>query len=503
MLRLGLLIGALGMGLLSSGAAAEAPVSDATQQCVDCHSAFHPGIVHDWKKSRHAVVTPKQAAAVTGLARKITNPSIADALQTTVVGCAECHTMRPEAHADTFEHNGFDVHVVVSPDDCATCHLEERQQYSGNIMALARKNLDENPVYEKLQQAVIGVPEAKDGRVAFALPDELTRADACNYCHGTRLEVTGRVTRDTDVGELEFPVIKGWPNQGSGRLNPDGSSGACTACHPRHGFSMAMARKPYTCMECHAGPDVPAYKVYSVSKHGNIFSSSQSNWNFSTVPWAVGLDFTAPTCAACHMSLLVGADGEVINRRSHKISDRLSWRIFGLIYAHPQPKDPDTTMIRNRAGLSLPTDFDGTPAGAFLIDAATQAQRRDTMTATCRACHDASWVAGHFQRLDHAIATSNATVRTGTAIMETIWKQGLAYGLGQDASPFDEAIERKWTDVWLFYANHVRYSAAMAGGGDMGVFENGRYHLAKTVVDMQDWRNLRTMARVSDAGKKK
>lgn len=483
--------------------AAEAPVSEATAQCLECHSVFHPGIVHDWKKSRHASVTPKQAAAAVGLARKISTPTVAEELQATTVGCAECHTMRPQAHADTFDHNGFEVHVVVSPDDCAACHLEERQQYSENIMALARKNLDDNPIYQKLQQAILGTPTLKDGRLGFAAVDDITRADACNYCHGTRLEVTGRVKRDTDAGEMEFPVIKGWPNQGSGRLNPDGSSGACTACHARHQFSMEMARKPYTCMECHAGPDVPAYKVYSISKHGNIFSSAQSGWNFNAVPWAVGRDFTAPTCAVCHMSLLVNADGELINRRSHKISDRLDWRLFGLIYAHPQPKQPDTTVIRNRAGLNLPTDFDGTPANAFLLDAPTRAQHRETMSATCRSCHDASWVAGHFKRLDHVIATSNAGMRTATALMESIWKQGLAKGLNQGADPFDEPIERLWTDGWLFYANHIRYSAAMAGGGDLGVFENGRYHLAKTVANMNEWLTLRSMATAAKHGAKK
>ena len=115
--------------------------------------------------------------------------------------------------------------------------------------------------------------------------------------------------RDTDAGELEFPVIAGWPNQGVGRINLDGSKGACTACHPRHSFSMAMARKPHTCKECHVGPDVPAYKVYLSSKHGNIYSSKHEEWDFKKTPWTIGQDFTAPTCAACHVSLLTNTEG--------------------------------------------------------------------------------------------------------------------------------------------------------------------------------------------------
>ncbi len=50
-------------------------VSSATQQCLDCHSAFHSGIVEDWKKSRHAVMTP-EAYRRTTLANKANSPVI-------------------------------------------------------------------------------------------------------------------------------------------------------------------------------------------------------------------------------------------------------------------------------------------------------------------------------------------------------------------------------------------------------------------------------------------
>ena len=102
---------------------------------------------------------------------------------------------------------------------------------------------------------------------------------------------------------------------------------ACSACHARHQFSIEMARKPYTCMECHIGPDVPAFKVYSASKHGNIFSAMNKSWDFEAVPWTIGKDFTAPTCATCHVSLLVGADNEVVVERSHQMNNRIASRI--------------------------------------------------------------------------------------------------------------------------------------------------------------------------------
>ena len=270
-------------------------VSDATEECLDCHASFHPGIVAGWRQSRHASVSP-------GSTDRLTGTEIPQAFKATSVGCAECHGLRPAAHADTFEHNGYEVHVVVTPDDCAVCHKEERGQFYENIMANAYGNLADNTLYQDLQRTIIGTPQWKDGRLTFSPANAMTRDQACYYCHGTRLKVTTLKTRDTDAGELSFPVIEGWPNQGVGRINPDNSQGACSACHPRHTFSMAMARKPDTCKECHKGPDVPAYKIYEISKHGHIYETTKDTWSFENRPWTAGNDFIAPTCAACHIS---------------------------------------------------------------------------------------------------------------------------------------------------------------------------------------------------------
>lgn len=203
------------------------------------------------------------------------------------------------------------------------------------------------------------------------------------------------------------------------------------------------------------------------------------------VPWMIGRDFTAPTCAACHVSLLVDSEGRVVVKRTHQMNDRLPWRLLGLIYAHPQPKSPDTTVIRNRAGLPLPTELTGEPAAAFLIDDGERARRRETMQKACRSCHSAEWVQGHWVRLERAIETTNGLTFAATALMTQAWDQGLAHGLPQ-ASPFDEALERKWTAQWLFYANSTRLASAM-GGADHGVFDQGRWDLSRNLMEMRDW----------------
>jgi hypothetical protein len=488
------------IGFVSAGAgiSAEIPISEATAECIDCHSSHQPGVVNDWQNSRHARMTPKEAMTVEGVARKVSSTTVPENLQTVVVGCAECHTLRPEAHADTFEHNGYDVHVVVSPDDCQTCHATERQQYSKNIMAHAYANLADNKLYQKLEHTILATTTYQNGELKLAPANDATKAEACYYCHGTKLELSGYETRDTEAaGELKFPIIKGWPNQGVGRINLDGSMGACSACHTRHTFSIEMARKPYTCKECHVGPDVPAFKVYAASKHGNIFATKHSAWNFKAVPWTIGKDFTAPTCATCHVSLLINTDEEVVVERTHQMNNRLPWRILGLIYAHPHPAEPNTSIIRNKDGLPLPTAFGGGLATKFLIDEKEQNARRQAMQAACRNCHDASWVNGHWQRFENTIKETNAKTLAATRIMESIWQHGFA---DPKDSPYNEAIERKWSEVWLFYSNTIRFASAMGGGGDYGVFADGRYHLSKTLLELNDW--LKLQKKLDAASKK-
>ena len=199
---------------------ADISMSEATTECMDCHAQIHPGIVHDWQNSRHAKTTPRKAALVKGLANKISSDTVPEELRETAVGCAECHMRRPQAHADTFEHNGYDIHVVVSPDDCASCHKKERMQYSQNPMSHAYGNLASNTLYQKLEQSIAGTPEGTQGRIVFKPVDAATQAQTCYYCHGTRLKLAGQETRETDLaGELEFPIIAGWPKHGVGPVS--------------------------------------------------------------------------------------------------------------------------------------------------------------------------------------------------------------------------------------------------------------------------------------------
>jgi hydroxylamine dehydrogenase len=469
----------------------EAPISSDTASCLECHSTLNPGIVADWKKSRMSKVTPRSAKDLPQIARRVSYDALPDSLAGVVVGCAECHTMNSQKHQDRFDHNGFQVHVVVTPENCAACHPLERTQYTRNLMAHAYGNLQNNAVYRDLVKSVVGSQSLSGATTTLNDPDPLSMADACLQCHGTVVRVKGTRTQKTDYGDMTFPLLSGWPNQGSGRVNPDGSKGSCSACHARHQFAIETARKPHTCSQCHKGPDVPAFKVYEVSKHGNLYSSLGGSWAYDSVPWTIGKDITAPTCATCHISMMVSDEGEVLSQRTHQMSDRLPWRLFGLVYAHPHPKSPDTTIIRNKAGLQLPTELTGEPVPDYLIGVKEQKKRRAAMEKICLSCHSQGWVDGHFARLENTIKKTNEMTLTATQVLLSAWEKGFAKGLSEKDSIFNEGIEKKWVEGWLFFANSTRFSSAMMGA-DYGVFDNGRWYMAKNIQEMIDWVETRS-----------
>jgi hypothetical protein len=462
--------------------AGEVPMSQETRSCLNCHRGLTPGIVKDWESGRHAVTTPGEALKKEEIRRRMSAEAVAEGLADVIVGCYECHGRNPGKHKDNFSHYGFSINLVVSPNDCAACHPEEAEEYASSKKAHAWGILQNNPVYHTLVKTVIGAKEVAGATVKASEPSEFTRQETCFACHGTELKVKGLKTVRTALGVISVPDLENWPNQGVGRINPDGTRGACTPCHARHAFSIKMARKPYTCSQCHLEPDVPAWNVYKESKHGNIYETHETEWDFTSVPWKLGEDFLAPTCAACHNSLIASPEGKVIAGRTHDFGARLWVRLFGLIYTHPQPIRGDTSIIRNRDGLPLPTTFAGEPASEFLIGADEQKRRKDVLTSVCRGCHSTDWVDMHFAKMDNTIRETDGMTLAATRLLEEAWEHGLA----DDSNPFDEAIEQKWIAQWLFYGNSVRYASAMTGAQDYTTFKYGWWGLTTNLEEMKE-----------------
>jgi hypothetical protein len=79
----------LAAGLAESNRAAGAPepvVSKETQECLNCHSQYQPGLVHDWMESLHSKVTPEEGLKKRPLERRVSSENIPAPLQGVVVG---------------------------------------------------------------------------------------------------------------------------------------------------------------------------------------------------------------------------------------------------------------------------------------------------------------------------------------------------------------------------------------------------------------------------------
>lgn len=459
----------------------EVPLSEQTQECLECHRIYTPGIVSDWLASEHAHETPSEAAKKPDLERELSSETVPEELLNVAVGCFECHGRNTEDHRDNFDHFDYRINVVVSPNDCGICHAEEREQYSGSKKANALLNLQKNPIFHTLVETITGLKDVSGTTIIQLQSSPSAKAESCYACHGTRIEVKGMKILETSLGEIEVPDLGGWPNQGIGRANPDGSNGACTTCHPRHSFFIEIARKPDTCSQCHLEPDVPAWNVFRESKHGNIYYSRGDQWDWGHIPWVVGEDFEAPTCAACHNSLLVDTESEVIVNRSHNFGSRLWVRIFGLVYSHPQPKNGQTFLLKNKDNLPLPTTFTGELASEFLLEKEEQEELRTRMKRICRSCHSSSWADSYFQKFHTTIEEADKMVLAATKLLLEAWNKDIA----DKSNPFDEAIEQKWIKQWLFFANSLRYASAMSGP-DYAAFKNGWFDLSENLQDMKE-----------------
>ena len=294
---------------------------------------------------------------------------------------------------------------------------------------------------------------------------------ACMQCHGS-LVVPYRVERDK-------VHLWGWPNNGAGRIDPDGSLGTCTACHPRHQFSIEHARKPETCGQCHLGYSHPHIEVYEESKHGNIFGVSGENWNWKALPWRVGVDFTAPTCATCHLSTLATPDGKIVVQGTHDLRRRIVWDSMHF-FTFPKPKWPDHTqnailrgadqltgvgLLENGVtfegykivnGLKTSLEIPNLPVVEYYGELK---KHREEMKTVCKLCHSTQWVDNYFIVYDANQIDYNITANFAFQLLQYAWK----LGIHNPQNKLDEYMEFMWYYIWHHDGRRWRAGAAMMG----------------------------------------
>ena len=287
------------------------------------------------------------------------------------------------------------------------CHDKETKEFSASHHAKAAEFIGSLDNF--LGVAVEGAPAAILG---------------CQQCHGSAVK----------IGADGRPDASGWPNTGIGRVNPDGSRGACTACHARHGFSRAQARRPENCGKCHMGPDHPQIEIYKESKHGILYEAHKDKLQIDKREWVVGKDYVAaPTCATCHMSAT--ANQEV----THDAGARISWTLRPVI-------------SKRLEGW---------------------AEKKAAMKDVCTKCHSAGYVDNFYKQFDEVVELYNEKFAgPAKAVMEELYAEKLL-----TRTPFDENIEWTYFELWHHEGRRARHGAAMMGPDF--VQWHGFYEIAK------------------------
>jgi hypothetical protein len=386
-----LLLLAIIVMLDTSADTAEAEVE--TDACITCHKAsgVMEAVYNDWEKSKHAQNN---------------------------VTCIDCH-LAAQTDPDVISHNGFFISPIVSPKDCSLCHSQVVAEFTQSLHSFG------NQYYEFLfdNKKLPYIESQVEGGYIVSEGSEITHAATlrgCQACHGTNM--TGKTADDYTV----------WPNNGIGRINPDGSKGSCAACHSRHTFSVEEARKPETCGQCHMGPDHPQIEIYLESKHGNIYSSEGDTWNWTSEEWIAGVDYRAPTCASCHMSAAPGVAA------THDVSSRLSWEL-------ETPISRRTDNIANSLGV---------PFG----DGTTWQVKQDRMKKVCRQCHGPTWVDNYYKQADIVVELYNEQYSAAKKIVDELYEDELL-----TPESFDEPIEFEIYEMWHHEGRRARMGAFMMG----------------------------------------
>ena len=196
-------------------------------------------------------------------------------------------------------------------------------------------------------------------------------------------------------------------------------------------FSVAEARKPEACGQCHLGPDHPQIEIFMESKHGDIYTaySDEYNWNAAPGTWTPGVDYRGPTCASCHMS---GA-GTVLT--SHDVTERLSWELQAPLTVRPENFKPFPAKTNWKV-------------------------EREKMQAVCLQCHSKLWVENHYIRLDKNVQEYNENYfKPAKKILGELYAKGLL----DKSKFFDEDVEFHFYELWHHEGRRKRMGTAMAG----------------------------------------
>jgi len=366
----------------------EQPTADfvrASGKCAECHARLQYSVVHEYEMSAHA----KHG-----------------------VNCLDCH--QPAKEQQSEDHHGFVISKHLTAGNCRSCHegiyqefLRSRHAAPSWAAIYGEKGLTPEQVSfsEQFQPGGTKRPPhpfvTAEGGAAMK--------SGCEQCHSV------------------------------GKPNDDGTIGTCTACHSRHTSSVALARLPSTCAQCHMGPDHSQIEIYDESKHGVMFAAQEHLLKLDADPRTLTTrDMFVPTCATCHMS---GINGLKV---THDPSDRLSWYLANAV----SEKRPN--YLRAQANMKQ----------------------------VCEQCHTPAMIDRVYTQAEDVVANTNARVLAAKAIVDGLHKDGIVTG-----PPFSNPIDFTYFDLWHYDGRTSKHGAFM-GGADF-VQWHGNYGLLQKTVQLQ------------------
>jgi hypothetical protein len=357
----------------------------ATGKCAECHTRQQYSVVHEYEMSRHA----QQGTT-----------------------CLDCH--QPAAAQKGQEHHGFTIVAHLTAGNCRSCHEPIYQEFLHSRHAAVS------------WAAVFGEAGLSTDQVAFAERYQPGYAKRAPHPLVAREGASATTSGCATCHSI-------------GRPNDDGTIGACTACHTRHTSSVAIARLPTTCGQCHMGPDHSQLEIYEESKHGVIFHAQERLLNLEAPPQSLTTrDMFVPTCATCHMS---GLNGQKV---THDPSDRLSYNLADAI-TKPRPN-------KERA----------------------QAE----MQQLCNQCHTKPLIARVYGEAEKVVANTNQRVQQASDLMAALRKDGVL-----TTTPFSQPIDFVYFDLWHYDGRTSKHGAFM-GGADF-VQWHGNYPMLARSVELR------------------
>ncbi|MBW2107138.1 MAG: beta-ketoacyl-ACP synthase [Deltaproteobacteria bacterium] len=391
--------------------------------CIECHAKKMPGIVEAWKQSR---------------------------MSHAGIACYDCHVVEKRSpmasQCEGVKGTQIFISPMVSSKTCSRCHPQEVEQFSksGHAVLAGMPVCDPKKLAGKMLRLMYenegaafmdDIKLTLDGLTPKDMPpsNRAARASGCQMCHGTQVE----------LGPDNKPINETWPG-GVGMRYPDGSIGNCTVCHTRHKFSIADARKPEACGACHLGPDHPNIEIYFESKHGQQYLAHGDEWRYDSAPdtWEPG-DYTAPTCATCHMSGI----GELAT--THNINDRLKW-----------------DLVHKKSVLRSGERGDGAKADVL-------------MRKVCVNCHSRTHTDIQMNTLDNAVALYNKFWDGAVKMKQELGKKGL---LKKDA--WKDGFQELMYYLWHHTGRRARQGAAM-NAPDYAHW-HGFFQIFQLYKDMED-----------------